>query len=133
MRKNVVSLVVIAVVVFLFQMNAYAGPRHDRDNNPPGPAGGPGTNWENPPGPAGGPGTSPDVAHRVVNPPPPAVVQSAPQPVPQIVPVTVPPQQEVAVADPWEKALDTNRDGVVDMKELQHWHKMQHKEMDSNP
>jgi hypothetical protein len=32
----------------------------DRDNNPPGPAGGPGTNWENPPGPKGGPGTSAD-------------------------------------------------------------------------
>lgn len=32
----------------------------DRDNNPPGPAGGRGTNWENPPGPAGGPGASPD-------------------------------------------------------------------------
>jgi len=34
--------------------------RYDRDDNPPGPAGGPGTNWENPPGPAGGPGASPD-------------------------------------------------------------------------
>lgn len=32
----------------------------DRDDNPPGPDGGPGTNWENPPGPAGGPGASPD-------------------------------------------------------------------------
>lgn len=32
----------------------------DRDNNPPGPAGGPGTNWENPPGRRGGPGSSPD-------------------------------------------------------------------------
>ena len=32
----------------------------DRDNNPPGPRGGPGTNWENPPGPRGGPGASPD-------------------------------------------------------------------------
>ena len=32
----------------------------DRDDNPPGPAGGPGTNWENPPGPVGGPGASPD-------------------------------------------------------------------------
>lgn len=32
----------------------------DRDNNPPGPTGGPGTNWENPPGPKGGPGSSPD-------------------------------------------------------------------------
>lgn len=37
-----------------------ANNRHDRDNNPPGKAGGPGTNWENPPGPAGGPGASPD-------------------------------------------------------------------------
>jgi hypothetical protein len=36
----------------------YAPP--DRDDNPPGPRGGPGTNWENPPGPAGGPGASPD-------------------------------------------------------------------------
>lgn len=32
----------------------------DRDNNPPGPRGGRGTNWENPPGPRGGPGASPD-------------------------------------------------------------------------
>lgn len=32
----------------------------DRDNNPPGVAGGPGTNWENPPGPVGGPGASPN-------------------------------------------------------------------------
>ena len=36
----------------------------DRDNNPPGPRGGPGTNWENPPGPRGGPDTSPDRRHR---------------------------------------------------------------------
>ena len=42
----------------------------DRDNNPPGPRGGPGTNWENPPGPVGGPGTSPDRYGRVwLNPP----------------------------------------------------------------
>ncbi|GEM_PF-6710430 len=34
--------------------------RADCDNNPPGPAGGRGSNWENPPGAAGGPGTSPD-------------------------------------------------------------------------
>jgi hypothetical protein len=32
----------------------------DRDNNPPGPRSGPGTNWENPPGPVGGPGASPN-------------------------------------------------------------------------
>ena len=36
---------------------------HDRDNNPPGPAGGPGTNWENPPGWKGGPGASPDTRY----------------------------------------------------------------------
>lgn len=34
--------------------------RLDKDNNPPGAAGGAGTNWENRPGPQGGPGTSPD-------------------------------------------------------------------------
>ncbi|MFA5187419.1 MAG: hypothetical protein WC551_13150 [Patescibacteria group bacterium] len=33
----------------------------DKDNNPPGAKGGPGTNWENPPGSKGGPGASPDV------------------------------------------------------------------------
>ena len=36
----------------------------DRDDNPPGPLGGPGTNWENPPGPIGGPGASPDSPYR---------------------------------------------------------------------
>ena len=41
-------------------------PHHrDMDNNPPGPQGGPGTNWENPPGPQGGPGTSPNRRHGV--------------------------------------------------------------------
>jgi uncharacterized protein YciI len=35
-------------------------PRRDIDNNPPGPKGGKGTNWENPPGPKGGRGASPD-------------------------------------------------------------------------
>lgn len=47
-------------------------PRRDRDNNPPGPMGGPGTNWENRPGLQGGPGTSPDrrpVMDRDNNPP----------------------------------------------------------------
>lgn len=44
----------------------YSAPRYghdyrgDRDDNPPGWRGGPGTNWENPPGPRGGPGASPD-------------------------------------------------------------------------
>jgi hypothetical protein len=35
-------------------------PKTDLDNNPPGAAGGAGTNWENPPGEAGGPGASPN-------------------------------------------------------------------------
>ena len=35
----------------------------DKDNNPPGPRGGPGTNWENPPGPKGGPGVGPKGTH----------------------------------------------------------------------
>lgn len=37
-----------------------AAQHRDRDHNPPGPAGGPGTNWEDPPGWRGGPGASPD-------------------------------------------------------------------------
>lgn len=37
-----------------------AGFRKDRDNNPPGKRGGPGTNWENRPGPQGGPGAGPN-------------------------------------------------------------------------
>ncbi len=39
---------------------ATVAPAKDYDGNPPGPRGGPGTNWENPPGPVGGPGASPD-------------------------------------------------------------------------
>jgi len=39
-------------------------PNKDKDNNPPGLAGGAGTNWENPPGPAGGRGASPDRHHK---------------------------------------------------------------------
>ena len=35
-------------------------PRRDFDNNPPGAAGGPGTNWENRPGPQGGQGVGPN-------------------------------------------------------------------------
>ena len=51
----------LMAVVAALLMSAPAGlSAHDRDNNPPGPAGGRGTNWENPPGPAGGPGASPD-------------------------------------------------------------------------
>ena len=54
----------IASSLFLIALGvattADAAQRRDRDNNPPGPAGGRGTNWENPPGWKGGPGASPD-------------------------------------------------------------------------
>jgi len=38
----------------------YLRRKFDKDNNPPGPIGGAGTNWENPPGPKGGSGASPN-------------------------------------------------------------------------
>ncbi len=45
---------------YMQEMRSKYKDRLDRDNNPPGPQGGPGTNWENRPGPQGGPGASPD-------------------------------------------------------------------------
>lgn len=48
-----------AAAIALLALAAPADAR-DRDNNPPGWRGGPGTNWENPPGWRGGPGASPD-------------------------------------------------------------------------
>ncbi|MDD5130869.1 MAG: hypothetical protein PHS66_07495, partial [Candidatus Omnitrophica bacterium] len=42
------------------RQEGYLPLRIDKDNNPPGPKGGVGTNWENPPGPKGGPGASPN-------------------------------------------------------------------------
>ncbi|MBL8551033.1 MAG: hypothetical protein JNJ73_13690 [Hyphomonadaceae bacterium] len=48
-------LSVAALTVMLAISSAEARPH----NNPPGPRGGPGTNWHNPPGPRGGPGASP--------------------------------------------------------------------------
>lgn len=51
------SLTLGALAVLLLGVaTADAQPR--RRNNPPGPRGGPGTNWANPPGPRGGPGAS---------------------------------------------------------------------------
>ncbi|MFT3898562.1 MAG: hypothetical protein QM719_12885 [Thermomonas sp.] len=57
------SIGMIAATLLALTTAGAAGARnwhHDHDNNPPGPAGGPGTNWENPPGWKGGPGASPD-------------------------------------------------------------------------
>lgn len=54
-------MVTTLMAACVFSGDALARDRkHDRDNNPPGPAGGRGTNWENPPGWKGGPGKSPD-------------------------------------------------------------------------
>ena len=58
MKKFAFAVITAALVLF-----AQAAWAVDRDNNPPGAAGGPGTNWENPPGAAGGPGASPNVRH----------------------------------------------------------------------
>ena len=67
-----ISLGFFAALAFVFFASGAAWAA-DKDNNPPGPAGGAGTNWENPPGPAGGPGASPDVrgpGHKAKVPPP---------------------------------------------------------------
>ena len=48
------TLVVLAVAAGFAVADAQAHP-----HNPPGPRGGPGTDWHNPPGPRGGPGASP--------------------------------------------------------------------------
>ena len=50
----------ISIGIFIALLAAAPAMARDWDNNPPGPRGGPGTNWENPPGPRGGPGASPD-------------------------------------------------------------------------
>ena len=71
--KTVAKLVLSSVLVSLFAVTSAVA--RDRDDNPPGPAGGRGTNWENPPGPVGGPGASPNRRHlrdRDNNPPGPA-------------------------------------------------------------
>ena len=57
MKKITLCLLFLGI---LFTVHSTAWAKHDKDNNPPGPAGGKGTNWENPPGPKGGPGASPD-------------------------------------------------------------------------
>jgi hypothetical protein len=48
---------VLAAIMFLGAVTS-ADARPWRHWNPPGPRGGPGTNWHNPPGPRGGPGAS---------------------------------------------------------------------------
>ncbi|TAH46803.1 MAG: hypothetical protein E6Q43_05140 [Dokdonella sp.] len=58
---NTASLAIATLLALGISATASARDhRFDRDGNPPGRLGGPGTNWENPPGWRGGPGTSPD-------------------------------------------------------------------------
>ena len=58
--KPVPSMFAAAAALVLLSAASAPAFAKDRDNNPPGRAGGNGTNWENPPGPRGGPGASPD-------------------------------------------------------------------------
>lgn len=57
MTKKLIGIVMFFALASFVSGAAFA---KDRDNNPPGKRGGPGTNWENPAGPAGGPGASPN-------------------------------------------------------------------------
>ena len=58
---NTASLAIATLLALCVSGTASARDhRYDRDGNPPGRLGGPGTNWENPPGWRGGPGASPD-------------------------------------------------------------------------
>jgi hypothetical protein len=59
MKLTTTMIAALAAAAALTSFSSAANAK-DRDNNPPGRAGGPGTNWENPPGPRGGPGASPN-------------------------------------------------------------------------
>lgn len=56
-RRAYNPVLIATLLTMCFSLNAQA---YDRDDNPPGWRGGPGTNWENPPGRTGGPGATPD-------------------------------------------------------------------------
>ena len=68
MTKKIICILALAALSGAAAARPYANPRGpvggpgygnhwgDNDNNPPGRAGGRGTNWENPRGPVGGPG-----------------------------------------------------------------------------
>ncbi|HPM43154.1 MAG TPA: hypothetical protein PLV52_04935 [Candidatus Omnitrophota bacterium] len=146
MNRFIRLFLFLVIAVFLCQINADAQigrrARADRDDNPPGPTGGPGTNWENPPGATGGPGSSPDARPRAVSAPnptvvrketvaPPVVVKEEPKPALQVSPVAASFEENGVSPESWESSVDNNKDGVVDVLELQRWHKLQHKIMDS--
>lgn len=99
-RKSSYLYTLPLAVFFAFSTHSVlAAP--DKDNNPPGPKGGQGTNWENPAGPKGGPGAGPN-GDKDNNPPGPQGGQGT----------------------NWEKndlkdKADRNNDGVVDDFEKQ--------------
>jgi len=146
MCKNALFIGMLTAAIFLLsEISIYAQPRkggqqgggqsqgnikRDKDNNPPGPKGGQGTNWENKPGPKGGPGASPDLRPKMDRDNNPPGAAGGPgtnwenKPGPQGGPGASPdrsPRSEVN--KPWEKKADVNKDGVVDQAEFQ-----QHKE-----
>lgn len=59
-RRRALVLGAAALPLLIAGCAGPSGRGRDRDDNPPGSWGGPGTNWENPPGSRGGPGASPD-------------------------------------------------------------------------
>ncbi len=69
LKKSIFIQSFLLLSAFTFLTGLPLAQARDRDNNPPGPIGGRGTNWENPPGRAGGPGASPDRRHWHGNPP----------------------------------------------------------------
>ncbi|WP_143780357.1 hypothetical protein [Leptolyngbya sp. 'hensonii'] len=64
LRGLVGLAMLMAIVAGTLSLGTGPASARDRDNNPPGQVGGPGTNWENPRGPVGGPGASPNRPHR---------------------------------------------------------------------
>lgn len=59
MTTRTIRTTAFSALALLWLGLAAADAHPHRRNNPPGPAGGAGTNWRNPPGPVGGPGASP--------------------------------------------------------------------------
>jgi hypothetical protein len=92
-------------IVDRVEINRWRNRGRDKDNNPPGPAGGEGTNWENPAGPVGGPGASPEGNT----------------------------ENKAAVDKRWEKRADANKDGVVDEVEINQWKNRPRGDRDNNP
>lgn len=132
-KRSLVSKVLLLALVSNFSMLPLSYAKKDRDNNPPGPKGGAGTNWENPPGPKGGPGASPDrhLRHDKDNNPPgpkggPGTNWENP-PGPKGGPGAGPDRMERKPKPP--RPVDLNHDGVVDAKER----KLAKKKLEENP